>query len=52
MWKDFLEWARKQAMGERIHGIIKSGCLVLLLFALINCRDISCLTYWDLRLPA
>ena len=38
-WKDFLKRNRRQAMGKRIFGIVKSGCLVLLLFALVNCRD-------------
>ena len=39
MWKEFLKWARRQAMGKRLFGIVKSGCLVSLLFALVNCRD-------------
>ena len=39
MWTDFLEWARSQAMRKRLHGIVKSGCLVLLLLVLVNCRD-------------
>jgi hypothetical protein len=39
VWKDLIERAGRQAMGKRIFGIVKSCCLVLLLFALVNCRD-------------
>jgi hypothetical protein len=37
--KRVLEEVSKQAMGNRLLGIVKSGCLVLLLFVLVNCRD-------------
>ena len=39
MWKGILERTRQQAMRKRIPGIVKSCCLVLLLFAFVSCRD-------------
>jgi iron(III) transport system substrate-binding protein len=39
MWKDFFKRSRRQTMGKKLPVIVKSGCLVLLLFALVNCRD-------------
>jgi hypothetical protein len=39
MWKDFLERVRRQAMVNRLLEIVKSCCLVLLLFTFVNCRD-------------
>ena len=35
----FLEREREQALRKRLLVIVKSSCLVLLLFALVNCRD-------------